>query len=298
MKPKYIFIVGLPRTGTKLVTNTLRNSPCVRYETSGETFFLGHFIIPGVRDVIRNIGDMSQDSNVRKLVDYMYSGKPDGGFWKRLRDGSLGVDREALLREMLASDRSDKDIYEVILRIHTTVTDNTILGDKGTQLRHVPTLIEWFPEAKIIHTFRDPRAILASEWLKRMTRAPATFYPVKPASRLYSFMIVSHITLTWLWAVRLHHKYRGDYPRNYHLLKFEDLVSEPEKHVKELCRFLDIEFDNRMLNPRKTDSSYSRQGGTGFDKQVLTRWQSQLKPWMKAWLFFWGSRYLKEFGYI
>lgn len=297
-KPRYVFIVGLPKTGSKLATNIIRNSPYVRYETSGETFYMGRFFNPGVRDVIKGIGDMAQDSNVRELVDYMYSDEPTGGFWRGLRDGSLGVDRETLLQEILDSGRSDRDIYEIILRIHTTVADDTILGDKGTQLTHVPTLIEWFPDAKIIHTFRDPRAILASEWLKRTTRVPATFYPVKPTSPLYSFMIVLHMTLTWLWAVRLHHKYRRDYPQNYCLLKFEDLVSEPEKQVRELCRFLEIDFDSRMLNPRRTGSSYSRQGGAGFDKQTLTRWQSHLKPWMKAWLLFWTRKYLREFDYI
>jgi len=260
---------------------------------------MGRFIRPGIRDEIRKIGDMSQDANVRKLVDYMYSDELDWGYWKRLRNGSLGVDREELLREILSSGRSDKEIYEIVLRIHTTVTDDTILGDKTpAHLYHVPKLIEWFPESKVVHTFRDPRAILASEWLKRTKKVPATFYPVKPTHPLYSFTIVLHVTVTWLYAVRLHRRYKERYPQNYRFLKFEDLVREPEKQIRELCAFLDIEFDSRMLNPRQTGSSYSRRGGTGFDQEALTRWQRHLKPWMQTWIQFWGGKRLKQFDYL
>ncbi len=45
-----------------------------------------------------------------------------------------------------------------------------MLGEKTpTHYKYVPTLLEWYPEAKIIHTFRDPRAILVSQ-LKKMQK--------------------------------------------------------------------------------------------------------------------------------
>jgi hypothetical protein len=299
VKPRYIFIVGLPKTGTKLIRNILENSRYMQCKISPETFFLGHFLSPGMRHEIRKMGDMSDDANIHELVDYMYSGQFTGTYWEQLKSGHLGVDREALLQELLNSGRSDKDIYEVILRIHARGSDTIILGDKTPgHLYHVPTLLEWFPEAKIIHTFRDPRAIMASEWQKRVQKKPATFYAVKPTNPLYSLMIVLHVTITWLYAVKLHHKYQKRYPQNYYLSKFEDLVSEPEKYVRELCRFLGVEFDSEMLNPPRVGSSYSREGGIGFDQQALTRWQYYLKPWMKTWLLFWGKKYLREFDYI
>lgn len=299
MEPRYVFIVGLPKTGTKLIQNILQSSAEINCKISPENFFLGHFISSGIRQDIKNLGDMSDDDNVRKLVDSMYGGKFNGTYWKQLQSGHLAVDKETFVQEILNSGRSDKEIYEIILRIHTRVTENTILGDKTPgNLYHVPTLLEWFPRAKIIHTFRDPRAILASEWRKRTQKEPANFYPVKMNSPFYSFMVVLHVTVTWLYAVKLHHKYQKLFPQNYYLSKFEDLINEPEKHIRSLCEFLEIEFNPPMLNPRQVGSSYARQAGTGFDSQTLTRWQSHLKPWMNSWLLLWGRKYLREFGYI
>jgi hypothetical protein len=113
-----------------------------------------------------------------------------------------------------------------------------------------------------------------------------------------SLMIVLYITITWLYAVKLYFKYKKCYPRNYYLSKFEDLVSEPERSIRQLCEFLGIEFHSKMLNPRKVGSSFGPRGGAGFDRQTLDRWKDHLKPWMNTWLLFWGKKSLREFGYI
>jgi len=85
---------------------------------------------------------------------------------------------------------------------------------------------------------------------------------------------------------------------NYYLSKFEDLVSEPERSIKQLCEFLDIEFHSEMLNPRKVGSSFGPRRGAAFDRQTLDSWKDHLKPWMNTWLLFWGKKSLREFGYI
>ncbi len=299
MKPKSIFIVGLPRTGTKLVADILQNAPHVHCKISPENFFLGHLIRPGIRHQLKRLGDMSEEANVRKLVEAMYTGQFGGTYWEMLQSGYLGVEKERFVQEILASGRSEKDIYEVMMRIHPDVTPESILGDKNPgHLYHVDTLMEWFPEAKVIHTFRDCRAILVSEWRRRMKERPNTFL-AKLTRPLYSLVIVLHVTVTWLYAVRMHYRYRKQYPHNYCLLKFEDLVTEPEKSVRELCQFLEIEFQPEMLHTRRVGSSYiCDEVGFGFDAQALTRWQSHLQPWMRAWLLLWGKKYLREFGYI
>ena len=69
MTPKYVFIVGLPRTGTKLVKNVIAGSPDVKCRISHETFFVGHWLSPGVRHRMRRMGDMSRDENVRKQME-------------------------------------------------------------------------------------------------------------------------------------------------------------------------------------------------------------------------------------
>lgn len=316
MQPEYIFIVGLPRTGTKLMMNILENSRQKRCFIAPENFFLGRAFRAGVRQKMKKIGNLSVDANVYKLVEVMYSGKFYGAYWDGLANGSLGIDREMLQQRILNSDRSDKSIYSILLQIRADIvedeiTNNIIWGDKtGPHLYHVPTLLEWFPEAKIIHTFRDPRAVLASEHKKLHQKLQRQIGKSEKAGdklkavwlRLngpfLSLTIVLYVTIAWLYAAKLHYKYKKLYPNNYYLSKFEDLVNEPIYNVKRLCEFLDLEFHPNMLNPPKIDSSYSREGGLGFDTQTLNRWQNYLKPWMKAWLLLWGRKYLREFGYL
>ncbi len=300
MKPGHIFIVGLPRIGSKLVERILMLSPHIDYVSSGETHYIGHLFRTTLKDSITKMGDLSKEANVYKLIDYFYANAPfrAGGIWKDLKKGRFS--RENFSQKLLASDRTEKGVYEVILRLRANmITNKTFLADKTNQhIYHVPTLIKWFPNAKIIHLLRDPRAILASELKRRMKIYPSGYYlPVKLGKPLYSFMIVLHMTIAWLYAVRLHQRHQKCYPQNYHMVKFEDLVSDPENTVKELCDFLDIEYDSRMLRPRQVHSSFASELVTGFDQKTLTRWQNHLKSWMKAWMFFWGKRYLRDFGY-
>lgn len=296
---RFLFIVGLPKTGTKLIENILRKSSGTDYRTVGETFFMGHFIRKGVKDSLHKFGDLAHESNVRKLVNHFFTGNLKGGYWQGLSKQSFGINRNKFVNDILKSERNPRDIYRIILNSHDNINERTILGDKTPgNLYHVRTLLDWFPGAKIIHTLRDPRAILASEWRKRTMRVPADYLIVKPKSPFYEFMIFLHVITTWLYAVRLHKIYRVRYPANYYMSKFEDLILSPEDQIKSLCQFLNINYNSDMLNPRLSGSSYERFKGSGFDERSLNRWQTYLKPWMSRWANILCKKYLRELGYI
>ncbi len=300
---KYVFIVGLPRTGTKLVRNVLQSSRHAHCRISPEIWFFGDLFRSGLRRIIRKCGDMSDDRNVHKFLEYLYSGKFQRTYCKQLYKGGLNFDRELLQREILQSDRSDRAIYTTLMVASAKAdpawpdADEHIIGDKMPgNLYYVPTLIEWFPDAKIIHTFRDPRAIMASEW-RRLVEEGQKGWRSKITNSFRSVLVVLYVTITWLYAVKLHHRYSRSYPQNYYLSKYEDLVEESEKSVARLCDFIGIESDEEMLSPAKLGSSFVQRSGAGFDTKAINRWQQHLKPWMRVWLSFWSGRYLKEFGY-
>lgn len=302
MQPEYLFIVGLPRRGSKLLEDILRKCSNIDYHSVQETAYIGHFITAGVKDKIKKLGNLSVDKNVKELVDYFYTGTPNKMYWNNLR---RNVSREKLFEKLLESDRTEKGIYEVILKIglDDSISDRTIIGDKtGPHLYHVSTIVDWFPQAKIVHILRDPRAILASQ-LNKKNKAIGfeETLPLKSNNFLYNLIIMMHVTITWLYAVRLHRQYIKQYPQNYLLLKFEDLISQPEINVRKLCQFLNIEFDNNMLEPGQVASSFAKEreiGATGFDLQTLTRWKLHLKPWMQKWMLMWTGKHLRELGYI
>jgi hypothetical protein len=310
MPPRYIFIVGLPRTGTKLMVNILQGCQETPVYITPENFYLGRFLKAGAIKRIKKIGDFNNDLNVIKLVNRMYSKKFWGEYWIKLADGRLGVQKEKLLEKILNSDRSLKTIYSILLEIHVKNKSNVILGDKtGPHLYRIETLMTWFPESKIVHTYRDPRAVFASEHKKRFharsRRANKIwkegkilkYFFSKITNPLAAVVILLYITVASNFAVFLYKKYRKKYPNNYYLSRYEDLVLEPEGSIRKLCKFLSIQYDNKMIAPPKIDSSFSKNTGQGFNANALYNWKNYVKPSIKLWFEIFCKIPLKEFNY-
>jgi hypothetical protein len=96
---------------------------------------------------------------------------------------------------------------------------------------HIPLLATMFPESVFVHIVRDGHAVVLS-------RAEAAWGSDR----------IDFEALLWRSQVR---KGRADGaalgPDRYHEILYEDLVDDPERIAKELCRFVDIDFDPRML---------------------------------------------------
>lgn len=299
---RYIFVVGLPRTGTKLLQSVLHSCSGVHCRISPEIWFFGDLFRSGIKDTIRSIGNMEKDANVRELVEYLYSGKFNRTYTKLLNNGKLQIEKSSLLTRLLESDRSDKGIYVALMEAVADVSnennvEDIIVGDKTpANLYHVEILLGWFPDAKVIHTFRDPRAIMASELKRLIDERPKNLW-VRMARPFYPLTIVGYITFSWLYAVVLDRRYSKRYPRNYMLSKYENLVTDQETHILNLCKYLEVDFDSAMLAPAKKGSSFGPRGGSGFDTDAIHRWRQHLKPWIRVWLSLVCGKHLKQFGY-
>lgn len=296
MESGYIFIVGSGRSGTTLLVNILNKHKeiCI----SNQMHFMGHLARPGVRQKMKDF-DLSDDDNVRGLVEFMYT-KPfaGGSYWRWLHNN---VEPEALLQQILNTDRSQRAIFSLLMRLRAK--GETILGEKTPDhIHYVPTLLEWFPKARIIHTFRDPRAVFVSEFQYRWNQPGLKRFPYKqlrPIKPLYSLFILFHMSLEWFLAANYHSKYKERYPDNYYLLKFEDLIRDPENQLRQLCNFLGVEFQKEMLEQKVINTGFtSRRGKAGFDKQAVDRWKDHIGPLSRTWFLLWGKKHLKEFGYI
>jgi hypothetical protein len=307
MKPEYIFISGVSRTGSTLLLNMLNKS--TEMALSPENFFLGHQIPwEGVRYVIkRKVGDLSDDANVYKLVDFLYKGdfnRGTLGYWGWLQKK---IDREAFLKKILAAqDRSDRAIFAIMMEVRgewaqqkkNKVKDYLTLGEKTpSHIYYVPTILEWFPNSRIIHTFRDPRGIFASE-LRRRKAEPLRF-PYKQLHRtgiLFTIYVLLQVTYAWLRAAKLHYKYEKLYPDRYFLIRFEELVADPEQSTKSLCKFLEVDYQEAMLEQRVRSRGF-KEGKMGFDGKAAYRWQDINPSWINSWFLFWGNKHLQSIGY-
>ncbi len=299
---RFVFIVGVSRSGTTLLRKTLNRSD--RIAISNENHFLGHLLArEGARWKFRRFGDLSRDDNVRRLVDYVYDGGLEAS--SRLRGMSKqwhwivkSVDREDFLRRLLQSDRSEAALFTVMMQVYADHKGKPIMGEKTpSHVRYVPTLLQWFPAGKVIHMLRDPRAIYVSE-LRRRREDPETFpyRQLRGTGPVFALYILLETTFAWLESVSLCDRYRAQYPDKYYPLVFEELVRDPEQQLKRVCEFLGVEFQDDMLKQKVVSKGFAA-GQVGFDAAAADRWRTQIDPWANSWFSFLFRKRMTALGY-
>lgn len=288
---QYVFIIGIARTGSKIYKNILNEWSDIH--VSNELHFLfPPWIMKDFRTYVdEKIGNLKIDSNIPPLINLMYSGALNGTFWK----GEIhNINREKLEKRILESDRSYRSIFKILVEESAKAKNKKIAGAKfPVNIVYVPTLVQWFPNAKFVHIIRDPRAIYVSMVLKDIKN-----FNVK--SKIVKFIIALGRLIYLIWqfkmAAKIHRKYRNW--DNYYLSRFEDIVSEPEIYLRRLCKFLEIEFKEEMLYPPVVDSSYYQKKNKGFDKDALIRWKNHISPITERIITLILKKEMKEFGYI
>jgi Sulfotransferase family len=106
-------------------------------------------------------------------------------------------------------------------------------------------LVELFPKAHFIHVIRDPRAIVSS--LKDVgTRAKQkqVDIPYFTATISSSIAYTSRCFKAGFAAVK-------KAPDKILTITYESLVNDPEKELKQMCKFLGIEWNSQMMAPRE-----------------------------------------------
>jgi hypothetical protein len=89
---------------------------------------------------------------------------------------------------------------------------------------------------------------------------------------------------------------------NYRLFRYEDLLAEPGRVLRELCEFIEIDFREEMLEPQKGRHEHQPSSLTGkrqkaFDSAAATRWRtviSRADYWLISLL---TRRSMKKVGY-
>jgi hypothetical protein len=218
------------------------------------------------------------------LVDLIYS--PEFQRRSRLRELSPywrwltgHVPRADIEARLMASDRSERAVFEAFLRVYADRRGKAIMGEKTpAHLAHVETLLAWFPDARVVHCLRDPRAIHVSDLRRRREHAVgAPYRQLATVPPLMEAFVLLQVAWAWATAVHRHRQLSRRYPDRYRLLRFEDLVTEPRQTLDGLCSFLGVDPEPRMLE-QKVTSRGARAGEVGFDAEAASRWRSNIRP--------------------
>lgn len=246
------FIVGLPRSGTKLFRDVLRGHGRVRIPAV-ETNFL-----PRWADRWHEFGDLSDPARFAEFYRWNLRA-PYFLYTSRHPRGVIGE------QEWFTSCRAFTlpEVFEALLRRDADAPRGAGLhwGDKSPEyVNHLDLLGRLFPEARFVHMIRDARDYCLS--LKRRNGAS-----IDRAAQL------------WVDGVS---KARADgraLGERYLELKYEDLITRPEEELRRSCAFLGLEFERDLLTLRfSTEHTGAAAGAREIVADNAGKYREQLTP--------------------
>lgn len=270
---KMIFIVGMARTGTTLMARILSKGSDAYF--LHETHFMREY-----KDYIleEKLFGKNSEKFINKIIKQFITIQRNDYYRKfKYREYPEDVNQ---IKNMFAT-RNKKNFIELLrcLFLYEAKRNGKIYpGDQTPnhvffieQIRHC------FPEAIFINMIRDPRAVVLSQ--KNKWKASKRLK--QPVIEIIRTKINYHpITqsVLWLKAVK-----SGNSAFNNHGEKviqrvfYEQLVEEPEKHIRKVCKFCGIGYDKGMLNtPVSMSSNIFSSPAKGLDPTLKDKWRSML----------------------
>ena len=238
------------------------------------------------------LGAARERRDLERIVEDLYrvDAISGTGYWAWLR---RTVPPDEVLRRLEATDRSLRETFALLIDLwaERVAPAATLIGEKSPDhLESVPTFATWFPGARIIHTFRDPRGIYASELRRRREGrwGPKRVLRMVPGALVDAALPAAEAArsaIVWRRADNLDRTYRELLGSRYRLVRFEDLVRDPEAEIRAVCGTLGIDFSPGMLEIDVVGSSFAaqRHASTGFDPSTAMRWQRTVGPFARLW---------------
>lgn len=209
-------VVGAPRSGTTLLRFMLDSHPDLAIPP--ETGFLI------VADRFTKNGDELREEFFRIVTNF----PKDAPGWD-----DFEIPLKAFRREIKKiKPFTVADGYRAFFQLYAKRFNKPRWGDKTpTYCMHIETIGAVLPEAHFIHIIRDGRDVALS--LREMWFSPG--------------QEMEDLAAHWckLVSAGLDH---GARCRNYIRLRFEDLVRSPRETLETICRFIDLAYDDAMLN--------------------------------------------------
>lgn len=242
----FIFLLCSERSGSNFVTKVLDAHP----EVCG----------PSPSHVIRTFapnlwryGDL--DTGGWRLLcedisDYLHAGL---GVW---RTGWTPQDlADAVERPRLG------DLIAAIYRREAAAHDKRLIMVKENQCAELLAfLVTWFPAAKYLFVVRDPRDMALS-----VKRSPATHGGVAQAAALWQRDQRANLTARAIL----------DATGRIHTTRYEDILADPDDRLADVCRFLGLEFSERMLH-------FNEQELTRANADRVDAWRNLSQPIMRS----------------
>jgi hypothetical protein len=284
------FVAGQAKSGTTLLAALLDNHPQLLVLPQETAYF------PTVLRKYRDDGRRAQFDYLTKesFSRVLFGGEPK---WREheYKDFPQGKFLERFERIAFNPANAQRDLLALMAESYAT-TIGVPLGrikrwvEKTPANRnHVREIAARFLDAKLLVTLRDPRAILATQIELEKTRK---------TKRFSVYYVIAH----WRVAAKLAQRIRsGDVPGLF--VQYERLVGDPASVMKEVCDYLEIEFDPEIvLTPTKIGEPWGGNSAaqTAFSQvstEPASRWEKELSDEEAGWVEWHCRDLMPEFGY-
>jgi sulfotransferase family protein len=239
--PGPLFVVGMPRSGTKLIRDLLRGHSRIRIPPA-ETNFLPRWAEEWLR-----YGNLSN----RKNFSAFYRRSLRFPYFRYMREHTTAPTIPEDVWYSACGRFEPANVFEALIRydVGAPPRSDLVWGDKSPDyIEHVDLLAGLFPSARVIHIVRDVRDCclsLRETWGKSMIRG---------AQR-------------WVDGVTKAHHDAELLAGRYLEVRYEDLLSDPGRELRRCCDFLGLEFEPSMIRLRL--ASEDPGGGKG-SRDVLS----------------------------
>jgi hypothetical protein len=214
-----LFIVGMPRSGTKLLRALLNQHPFISI-TLAESHFIPYFV--------HKFGSPPQFKSKEDLYKLVKTFLNTPFFRTMQNKHGYCFDAAEFINQVDHSCWSS--IFEWLFKNFGSKRqhDNVIWGDKTPgYLNHLPLLKDIFPSCRFIHMMRDPRDYCLSvkkSWGKNIYRAAYRWQETVGRACIYGRAC----------------------QQDYLEIHYENLLGNPEQVMKSVAAFLECEYDKSM----------------------------------------------------
>lgn len=271
------FIVGPHRAGTTLLQAMLSSHSAMTIPP--ETGFFDQ-VWPR-RHSLGSLTDPAHQGAIGRFVN-----GPDCSV------SDLGLDWLTVSRTLSVAPGGYDDLFVVLMTLYANSRGKRRAGEKSPRhLFAAEEIIKLYPQAKFLCLIRDPRGVVRSE-----------------RETTWGSRSVCRVTRRWCRVVdeaaRLQRRLPAD---RFRIVRYEDLVSEPEGTLRAICDFLGESFEPQMLQFHerpasergfRADETWKQNTLGPVDAGRIEQWRSDLSPAQIRMIERVAGSRLEQHGYV
>lgn len=209
-----VFLLGPGRSGTTLLTVILSRHSQIA--STPET----HFFDQVCDYQAQRLAQLPLDEQVRRML-------------AETRLSDLDLTTEQVLAAVGDDPPSMCRLFRAMLELYAQHRGKPIICEKTpNHVRYVPQILAWYPKARIILLVRDGRDVILSEMPGYNIRSPLWNRSVR-----------------WARSIGRVNRALKRFGDRVHILRYEDVLQEPEEQMRRTCEYLGLAYEPTMLSP-------------------------------------------------